>query len=401
MTYSVNEIFDTISGEAPTAGERCTFVRLQGCSVKCVGCDTNYSVYTETRDFKIGYIKGLAESDGTFSKQPQLSIGMKDVEALERFRHYWHDLFGGKWLEINWVDNGIKSKHPEGGVYRATGNGKERVLLFTEPPSESKEQLRGYVAGFFDGDGSSFTKATGRVGIEFSNTNDKPLDIIAGVLDRFLFSYGRGHHFHKYAKKNMYFLRLNRVWSCIGGVNEATQEGQRFFDTFQPAIKRKHGPWVAKEKEGVLGIDEIIPKCHEKLVIISGGDPVEQNLDKLITGLRSAGHTVQVETSGAFDFKGVERPDILVCSPKPNVKYHIATTVRESATAFKLVNGPEGSGFDWNEQLAIELLAENKRVFVMPYGQPPSKQSIQAAEEKAKALNCEFSPRLHYILGIR
>lgn len=398
--YSVNEIFDTISGEAPTAGENCTFVRLQGCSVKCVGCDTNYSVYTETRDFKIGYIKGLAEGDGHFSKQPQLSIGMKDEEALERFRAYWYDLFKIR-LSMNWVDNGAESVHPTGGVYRVIASGKERVSLFEELPSDSKEQRRGYVSGFYDAEGSAFTKATGRVGIEMVNTDEAPLNIVAGELNRFLFSYGRGHHFHKYAKKNLYFLRLNKVWSQSNGVHTATQEGQRFFDIFQPAIKRKHGPWVKREKEGDLNVVEITGRCNERLVIISGGDPLEVDLDELIISLRVSGHIIQVETSGAFDFKGKERPDILVCSPKPNVKYRIAPTIRKAASVFKLVNGPEGSGFDWNEELAQQLYLEGRKVFVMPYGQPPSKKSIEETEALAISKGYQFSPRLHYILGIR
>jgi 7-carboxy-7-deazaguanine synthase len=41
---SVNEIFYSIQGEGLRAGTRCVFVRLQGCSLRCVWCDTPYSL---------------------------------------------------------------------------------------------------------------------------------------------------------------------------------------------------------------------------------------------------------------------------------------------------------------------------------------------------------------------
>jgi 7-carboxy-7-deazaguanine synthase len=42
-TYRVAEIFLSIQGEGPSAGTPAHFVRLQGCDVGCVWCDTRYS----------------------------------------------------------------------------------------------------------------------------------------------------------------------------------------------------------------------------------------------------------------------------------------------------------------------------------------------------------------------
>ena len=41
----VTEIFHSIQGESTWAGEPCTFVRLTGCPLRCVWCDTEYSFY--------------------------------------------------------------------------------------------------------------------------------------------------------------------------------------------------------------------------------------------------------------------------------------------------------------------------------------------------------------------
>lgn len=43
MQYSVNEIFETIQGEAVFTGTPAIFVRLQGCPVGCAWCDTKHT----------------------------------------------------------------------------------------------------------------------------------------------------------------------------------------------------------------------------------------------------------------------------------------------------------------------------------------------------------------------
>ncbi len=41
----VNEIFYSIQGESTYSGERCVFVRLTGCNLRCTYCDTEYAFY--------------------------------------------------------------------------------------------------------------------------------------------------------------------------------------------------------------------------------------------------------------------------------------------------------------------------------------------------------------------
>jgi 7-carboxy-7-deazaguanine synthase len=42
---TVNEIFHSIQGESTRAGERCVFVRLTACDLRCVWCDTPYAFH--------------------------------------------------------------------------------------------------------------------------------------------------------------------------------------------------------------------------------------------------------------------------------------------------------------------------------------------------------------------
>jgi 7-carboxy-7-deazaguanine synthase len=67
----ITEIFFSIQGESTRAGEPCVFVRLTGCSLRCVYCDTKYS-YAGGRDMSLddvlstvaGYPAKLVEVTG-------------------------------------------------------------------------------------------------------------------------------------------------------------------------------------------------------------------------------------------------------------------------------------------------------------------------------------------------
>ena len=45
----VTEIFHSIQGESTWAGSPCTFIRLTGCPLRCVWCDTEYSFHGGTK----------------------------------------------------------------------------------------------------------------------------------------------------------------------------------------------------------------------------------------------------------------------------------------------------------------------------------------------------------------
>jgi 7-carboxy-7-deazaguanine synthase len=58
---TVNEIFFSIQGEGTRAGRPCVFVRLTGCPLRCVWCDTAYAFYegeTRSEDDVVAEIAG-------------------------------------------------------------------------------------------------------------------------------------------------------------------------------------------------------------------------------------------------------------------------------------------------------------------------------------------------------
>ena len=77
-----------------------------------------------------------------------------------------------------------------------------------------------------------------------------------------------------------------------------------------------------------------------KTVVVTGGEPAEQDLPALISTLKSAGYTVHIETNGAIDCD-VSRADFVCVSPKKQVsqamlkKAHIIKLVISTQTDLK------------------------------------------------------------------
>ncbi len=61
MSLIVNEIFYSIQGESTHAGLSCVFIRLSGCNLRCVYCDTTYA-YHEGKSREINQILNLIGS---------------------------------------------------------------------------------------------------------------------------------------------------------------------------------------------------------------------------------------------------------------------------------------------------------------------------------------------------
>jgi len=63
-TLRVTEIFRSIQGESTRAGFPCAFVRLTGCSLRCVWCDTEYAFHGGT-EMTVAEAAGRALDLGT------------------------------------------------------------------------------------------------------------------------------------------------------------------------------------------------------------------------------------------------------------------------------------------------------------------------------------------------
>lgn len=71
-----------------------------------------------------------------------------------------------------------------------------------------------------------------------------------------------------------------------------------------------------------------------RVAVITGGEPMLQNILPLCRELRRYGFTVQIETAGTVWIDGIEQHAEIVCSPKTP---YIHPMIREHAVAFKYV----------------------------------------------------------------
>ncbi|MBS3797813.1 7-carboxy-7-deazaguanine synthase QueE [Pseudoalteromonas sp. BDTF-M6] len=82
--YQINEIFETIQGEASFTGTPSIFVRLQGCPVGCSWCDTK-----QTWDAKDSYVVSLTQTvEKKSDSEHWAKADAEDILALFQTRGY-------------------------------------------------------------------------------------------------------------------------------------------------------------------------------------------------------------------------------------------------------------------------------------------------------------------------
>ncbi|WP_105201555.1 MULTISPECIES: 7-carboxy-7-deazaguanine synthase QueE [unclassified Pseudoalteromonas] len=82
--YQINEIFETIQGEASFTGTPSIFVRLQGCPVGCSWCDTK-----QTWDAKDSYVVSLEQTvEKKSDSEHWAKADAEDILALFQSRGY-------------------------------------------------------------------------------------------------------------------------------------------------------------------------------------------------------------------------------------------------------------------------------------------------------------------------
>lgn len=83
----VNEIFETIQGEATFTGTPAVFIRLQGCPVGCAWCDTKHTWYVEPEEkTDMETVLAKEEDDETFAEAQAKDL-VKLVSMQFRAKH--------------------------------------------------------------------------------------------------------------------------------------------------------------------------------------------------------------------------------------------------------------------------------------------------------------------------
>lgn len=168
------------------------------------------------------------------------------------------------------------------------------------------------------------------------------------------------------------------------------------------------------EGGSTVSVEEIIETVKKRTsqhVIITGGEPLIQNLDILMANLLQRGLFVQIETSGYSWFKGKVRPSWITVSPKEALKYKVPVEFYRYAQEFKYVIDDniewETLWNSWKFSLLERVTGQAWPYFsLMPEGCPPREEMVDKTLKLLKCVpsaltrNWRFSDRMQWRLEI-
>ncbi len=111
---------------------------------------------------------------------------------------------------------------------------------------------------------------------------------------------------------------------------------------------------------GIHDIIDYVSAFPAKAVVITGGEPLNYNLEPLCAGLKKNGVCIYLETCGAYPLTG--QYDWICLSPKPNLRPR--TDMLHMADELKVIIREE-KDFDWAEKNAGQV-KEKCRLFLQP-----------------------------------
>lgn len=140
-----------------------------------------------------------------------------------------------------------------------------------------------------------------------------------------------------------------------------------------------------------------------KLIVITGGEPLRQPIEKLCEELVKLNFLVQIETNGTL-FRELPKQVKIICSPKiSNGKYHqIRPDLLERIDAIKFIVSKTRSGYQNADE--VGQLKFQIPVYVQPmdeYDKIKNQNNLQHAVKLCEDNGYLFSSQIHKILGIK
>jgi organic radical activating enzyme len=136
-----------------------------------------------------------------------------------------------------------------------------------------------------------------------------------------------------------------------------------------------------------------VSQNQAKLIVITGGEPLRQPIEKLCGELIALGHIVQIETNGTL-YRELPKEVEIVCSPKTR---EIRPDLHERVTSFKFLISAS------NPEYSDVWLKTEKPVYVQPmddYDAVKNAENLKLTTKLALENGYSLSLQLHKIIGI-
>ena len=358
-SYQINEIFGSIQGEGWFAGTTATFVRLQGCAVGCTWClapQTPITLSTGSQvkieDVKLG-ASLMAFDEGTQKCVDTVVKAIHTHDTDQIWKISAPSLMSPVFTTADhvWMTNT--------GWRRTDALTKGSILLRTNT-------YEAYTRGYQSNNLSQISIAESAP--SSSKGEQTVYDLTCEPHPTFFANNILSHN-----------CDSKLTWYA-GGVRMNLSQ-----------IKRTI---------------EDLPRSE--IIIITGGEPLQVDLDPLLRLLRGSfpTRTICLETSGASPFKGELRPNWVTLSPKFAAGWKVQDNVLGVAKELKYVVDETFSA-----KIALQHLADLRKlplavrgtgyipsVQLMPEGCPPRSDMVRKAMDiLIEYPHWRFSPRLQYV----
>jgi len=187
------------------------------------------------------------------------------------------------------------------------------------------------------------------------------------------------------------------VFIRLGGCNLACEFCDTEFDSYKNLSLAEILDETQKLAKNSSG------KIVRKLVVITGGEPFRQPIERLCEELVKMNFLVQIETNGTL-YRQVPKEVKIICSPKISQgKYHqIRPDLLERINAFKFIIS--ASKTDYLNIAEVGQSQFNIPVYVQPmdeYDEVKNKNNLEYVKQFCQENGYFLSLQTHKILGIR
>jgi organic radical activating enzyme len=138
-----------------------------------------------------------------------------------------------------------------------------------------------------------------------------------------------------------------------------------------------------------------------KLVVITGGEPFRQPIEKLCDELINLGYKVQIETNGTI-YRNINKDVTIICSPKTTTKYTaIRDDLLERIDCLKFIISATHPLYKSVGDVGQDKY--NTPVYVQPmdeYDAEKNKQNLEYTIKLASQNGYNISLQMHKIMGI-
>lgn len=191
------------------------------------------------------------------------------------------------------------------------------------------------------------------------------------------------------------FVGYPAIFIRLGGCNLACDFCDTEFESFEEM------PLDNIINQTNLLSGKLKAKFTHKLVVITGGEPFRQPIEKLCDELINLGYNVQIETNGTI-YRNINKDVAIICSPKNTAKYTpIRDDLLERIDCFKFIISATHPLYK-----NVGYVGQNKYnipVYVQPmdeYEVEKNKANLEYTKKLASENGYRISLQIHKIMGI-